>query len=798
MLHISQEEKEKFIASLSEDDFRDSVVRRLFKALGYTDGRDTCGPEEYGKDAIFVEQDKFGVENFTAVQTKKGNINLSSDPGGNLHALIAQVRTALSHPHACTRTKKRSLPSMVYVVASGRINQAARSYISDQVSEPRLRFLDRDDLIAKIDEVCPEVWSGVVANVSPYLKVLADRVEDLSLLSDKNPIHSTLGAFAAASDQRYVDVKLGWHTPTVVKNRGSIERDIEYHEISGTSLLSRGAVRAFLVGDAGSGKTTLLIRLAYLIAKRAVVSEKNYKVPLFIRAHELTGSTDSSIYSTLERIALKVQGIESTPFSLDDLESGALVLLVDGLDELAETSDRQSVIGFLRKFMDQYSKCSLVLGSRPYSSISKLDGLEAFQRYRISPIDMEDASRMLKGIHGDGAANGEWRKELLRRLDSIHGIELNPLLVTVFAVSAGAEKRDVPANITELFSKFSELMLGRWDEKKGLSQQYQSKVKDHLLSTFAFELQSSGFSKFSRSTFEDFARKKLDAMNLSTDLNVMLSEILDRSGLLRGDVEEMEFKHHLLQEFFAAKGVPNSEYIRGVINDEWWRNSIVFYFGGQPDNVTDLLDIATASGTLPEQAYMAIGLALQACYLSRIDERIDVWKWVINSAGRASALVLEEKTDYPIAEFLSHYLEARDSVALGGVERSEFSIEQWINDVDANTSRQIDLKKFWYATSLIELGEFRVLEDLLKVSPLLDDMLATAIHFGCYFSREVRSVPELERQHADNVVKLLDAKVAHLRVKVVEEMKGQLLEYKRSGVVALDVPDPVAEQKGRS
>lgn len=209
MLHISQEEKEKFIASLSEDDFRDSVVRRLFKALGYTDGRDTCGPEEYGKDAIFVEQDKFGVENFTAVQTKKGNINLSSDPGGNLHALIAQVRTALSHPHACTRTKKRSLPSMVYVVASGRINQAARSYISDQVSEPRLRFLDRDDLIAKIDEVCPEVWSGVVANVSPYLKVLADRVEDLSLLSDKNPIHSTLGAFAAASDQRYVDVKLG-------------------------------------------------------------------------------------------------------------------------------------------------------------------------------------------------------------------------------------------------------------------------------------------------------------------------------------------------------------------------------------------------------------------------------------------------------------------------------------------------------------------------------------------------------------------------------------------------------------
>jgi hypothetical protein len=261
MLDISQVDKEKFISDLNEDDFREKIVRRLFKSLGFLDGRDTCGPEEYGKDAIFVEKDKFGVENATAVQTKVGNINLSGDPAKNLHALVAQLRTALNHPHVCTRTKSKSLPLTVFCIASGRINQAARNYIAEQLQDPRLRFLDRDDLITKIDEACPELWSGIVADVSPYLKALAHRVEELSFSTDPNPVHSSLGAFAAASDQRFVDVRLGFHKPRFVKRLGQISEEFEYEEISGTSLLSGTSVRALLLGDAGTGKSTLLVRL---------------------------------------------------------------------------------------------------------------------------------------------------------------------------------------------------------------------------------------------------------------------------------------------------------------------------------------------------------------------------------------------------------------------------------------------------------------------------------------------------------------------------------------------------------
>jgi hypothetical protein len=78
--------------------------------------------------------------------------------------------------------------------------------------------------------------------------------------------------------------------------------------------------------------------------------------------------------------------------------------------------------------------------------------------------------------HGTNVGKGkaispEKSKELLRQLESVHGFELNPLLVTVFVATSDGTRRDIPANITELFAKFAETLLGRWNTDKGLAQQ---------------------------------------------------------------------------------------------------------------------------------------------------------------------------------------------------------------------------------------------------------------------------------------------------------------------------------------
>ena len=391
-----------------------------------------------------------------------------------------------------------------------------------------------------------------------------------------------------------------------------------------------------------------------------------------------------------------------------------------------------------------------------------------------------------------GSVNADWRHETLRKLQGIHGVELNPLLVAVFAVSAKIDKKDVPANITELFAKFTELMLGRWDEKKGLNQQYQAKVKETLLSEFAFKLHERGESSFNRTEFIDFADRRLKEINLSADLDTLVFEILDRSGLLRGD-REVEFRHHLLQEYFAAKGVPDTDFIRGVLADDWWRNSVVFYFGANPRSVDELLDVATSNTAKSSEAFIAVGLALQACYLSRMDERIDVWKWVNGAAcdSLAELLSAADVEQYPISHFLAGYLEARDALALSGIEDAAYELTAWCGN--ANGELTAERRAFWYAVGLCELGQFGFMSEFLRAGVVRDVTLLTAIHLGCFFAHDLKALTSDQKTKIEEILHRLDPIVAGNRYRITEEFRGQLLEYRRNGVVALDEIEPSRE-----
>jgi hypothetical protein len=93
---ISRFKKERFLATLSEDDFRDTVVRPLFLRQGLDDGRDLCGPTEEGKDAVFIAQNPLGLRDVYVVQTKKGSLNLARKATQNIEDAATQLKTALA------------------------------------------------------------------------------------------------------------------------------------------------------------------------------------------------------------------------------------------------------------------------------------------------------------------------------------------------------------------------------------------------------------------------------------------------------------------------------------------------------------------------------------------------------------------------------------------------------------------------------------------------------------------------------------------------------------------------------
>lgn len=786
---FSQAEKEQYLVSLSEDDFREKVVRRLFKRLGFSDGRDLCGPEEQGKDAVFFDNDKFGGRSLICVQTKRGSITLSSDSQKNLHDIRAQVRTALESPFKCVQTKSVLLPDRVYLIASGRINQAARDWITANVSnDPRIHYLDRDDLIRSLDEHCPEIWLNITADVFPYLHALSRLVEDQALVGLTSSSVAGIKSYYAASDAAFVDLKLIRSVSTTRKQSGRITERFEFEEAGLASLTTMRGERLLLLGDAGSGKSTLLVRAAYLMARDGASGRKDYRVPVLLRASEVAGDRD--IIEAMRASIDQLVGTQINAFTADDLDQGRVVLLVDGLDEVPRGEARAQVVQRINEFYSLHPRCSVALTTRPYSSIESIEGVRGFSRARIAAMSLATAEKMLVSYQR-GAADSKYTQEVLRRIDGIHGIELNPLLVTVFALTTDAERKDIPANITELFSKFTELMLGRWDEAKGISQQYQSRMKEHIVSRFAHVLHAERRTHFSRAEFDKFATQMLASMNRSPEAAQMIEEILNRSGLFREAGDSLEFRHHLIQEYFAGRGIASLDQIKVLVSDEWWRNPIVFYFGSNPENVNGLLDVATSIGSRGGEAALTVGLSLQTCYLSRLEDRIDVWKWVVETLAGVTERVLQGKDDekYPVFHFLSHYILSRDAVALSGIEKPETGAIEW-GIAGNHFSTEPELRKFWVYVGLLENGNLREVFDLIKSNPLANDHLNLALSFGCHLAEKVRAIGRDDKDAAKEIRIRLAPKVAVVGQKFAKEYHGQLLEYRRGAIVALDQPEP--------
>lgn len=799
---ISRLKKDKYLRELSEDQFRDTVIRPLFYRLGFRDGRDLCGPDEAGKDAIFAERDKLGIDSLVAVQTKKGHLNMASDHSKNVVIAATQLKTALETPMVLLDSRRALKPAKAYLCASGKINNKARAYILDQVSNPSVIFLDADDLIPRIDEHIPEVWLGIDTDLLPYFDAIRRFIEGEIASGTPAANHPMAGIFGvAASDTRFAALTLFRPTVRTHKLRGQIRRYTDFEEVPLQSLIDGKEQRILLVGDAGAGKTTGLLRLAYTSAKQGISEGNKYRIPILIRSLDVFNSKPASLAEYCAQACTAFTGRERACFSTSDLTSGRVMVFIDSLDELPSDEARNSVLTLVEEMLATYPNVRVIATSRPYSFTASLPQLHRYTEYRISPISWRQAQKILHAVRSTESLSDGQSQELLRKLEHIHGVELNPLLITVFAVTSDYSKHDIPANITELFKKFTELMLGRWDESKGLRQQYQAPLKDFVLTKLAFIMHLQNRTSMNRKEAESIVARELDVCGYSADTTVLLHEVFDRSGLFRVKDDQVEFAHMLLQEFFAGRGISSLDQVRTFVSDEWWKRALVFYFGQNPhgvDQLTELLSsTATHSGRDLMSSATTVGLALQACYLSPVRSKIFVWKWVVDALSLSMddyARAVYTDSRYPGVAFLHSYLYARDSTALSHLSAHSDELLQWAREGEPSTSPQDpDRRLFWLIVGLIESGEIATAEAFSRKYRPTDLRLLLGIHLGSYFTAKVRPVSKRDRQIANSIVERLNEHVSVFRAQLAQEFESLLLDMRDGKPIVIE-----DESAGRS
>lgn len=789
---LSQVKKERYLAMLSETDFCDRVIRPLFRRKDFSDGRDVCGPLEEGKDVIFVKKDPFGILDIYAVQTKKGNLNMSSKVAENVVTAATQLKTALDTKITLLHTKEKKLPTKVFLCVSGKINERAKEYICDQMASPAIGFMDANILIPQIDELIPEFWFDIDSDILPYLRAFKKHIETQSRLFTKTELMAAEIAPIAASENLFISLRLHRFVMRPRKRRGRVEQVPVIEEFPVTALQAKAHRLVLILGSAGMGKTTSLLRLAFLMTEKAVKETEGIKIPVLLRASEIAANKEITILEICAQKTMEISNSRKPAFSAKDIENGNITVFVDALDEVPNLVEQKSIVHKLLEFNKLYPKCQIILTSREYAFIDDIPELISFAQFNLTPINYKQAEKILLGLHKTESLPIEKSSELLRRLQDVHGIELNPLLVTVFAATTDYSRSDIPANITELFKKFTELMLGRWDASKGLSLQYQAPLKDFVLQKITFEMHRRRVTFLPLSEFKSLARTELETRGHKADFEQLTEEMLYRSGLFRVINEMVEFRHLMLQEFFAGRGIPNVETMATYIYDDWWRRAIVFFFGDRPEETEpfSFLTSEIPSKTSPEifNALITMGLSLQACYLVKVSKKLPVFGWIIKKLSDIQKdyerdVVVDSK--YPLRDFLNYYIYARDSVANSVLPDHLKDVLDICHDDNPDAISE-EIRRFWIIIGLIEIGELGKAEALVQKFHPSDPRLLLGIHLGCSLIQHTRVTNKHDKALAQKICERIDESIASLRQKVIEEFKSELLEIRKDKLLPLE------------
>jgi hypothetical protein len=155
------------------------------------------------------------------------------------------------------------------------------------------------------------------------------------------------------------------------------------------------------------------------------------------------------------------------------------------------------------------------------------------------------------------------------------------LVSSLFSENASKE---VPSNTTEVYKIFTELMLGRWDKQRDVTNSYDYEQKLSLLSEFAFFMQNEFLDYMLYEKAIEMSEEFIGSYGDSKGKGMgLLNEIIRRSELLVSDNGRVRFKHRSFQEFFCAHKIHNQGFdfrpFAARTADPWWDNVIAFLCG---------------------------------------------------------------------------------------------------------------------------------------------------------------------------------------------------------------------------
>ena len=524
------------------------------------------GPNEMGADFVISRtNDTFGHTEYIGVIAKVGRI------AQDFTDIERQIEEC-GLPRFFRGGKGKIHITEIWVVATKHITQNAKQKISYKYSTRKIEFIAGATLEKLVDQYAPLAWSGLPIVVGEYLQDLRIRTEE----QDKS-----LSLVAVSDKAFYVKQDL-YHLPDIeyrYKRKGYRQPkkvDVDHVTESHRCILIEGGI--------GSGKSKLMRQIIAGATTPESFSKTNV-IPLSASYTDLMEKHSGDLKKLIEqRVPVAV---------MEPCQDSEYLVLIDAFDERrTEINCQADELNALFAQASEENCIRLVVTSRFLKGVARGDDLQPdISRFELNYLSMQSTFGFIKKLCGQVNITDRILEDL-KKSALFRELPRSPMSAILLARLLNEGQQEIPSNMTELYAKYAELILGRWDERKGLQSQKEYQALDNILMRLARQMIDDQRLFISvaevKATFKDY----LNQRNLEIDADQLFNKTVDRCEIISLDSnsETLGFKHRTFTEFFYAKSfIPDqSLVVDSRVFNVYWTNTFFFYLGLRKDCPNDL------------------------------------------------------------------------------------------------------------------------------------------------------------------------------------------------------------------
>ena len=560
----------------SEVDELHPLLQELFSHIPDISGVEyTHGPNEMGADFVLTRIDSvLNRLEYIGIIAKVGKIHQ------DLVSLQRQIDECLHVSRPIEGGKKRIHLSSVWIVTTDTITHGAQRKIEAKYRTFPVQFISGTNLATLLSDHLPHHLAEVPIPIAQYLRSVRH------LAAEQDSRHDIL---QLAGEPFYLPQQLDRLTVDPYSPRKRYRRKrspvVFLGQLSSQRVL-------FVEAGMGGGKSKLIRHHLQELAHSSAFTQHPI-LPVATTYKQLLDDYDGNLDTCLSALVPQ-PAVHALP---DDTR---IIFFVDAVDEKDQSqAEFFNTLHDLTRQTSATSRYRLVLTSRP---IGNLDFDKEFPhtvaRYEIRRLSVGQIIKFLDEICR--RVNLTTRiVDDIRRSPLFAQLPRSPLAAALLARILRDDPKDLPSTLPELYAKYVELALGRWDIAKGLQSQQEYDVLRAVLMGLATYMLDNELASVTADEFRARIEDYLGERNLNVTADAVFRNAVNRSRILVRSRDEhlIWFRHRTFAEFLAAsRRIQEGTLTPSVKAFElYWSN--VYYFGC--GKLRDAPELIEGLATLP-------------------------------------------------------------------------------------------------------------------------------------------------------------------------------------------------------